>query len=119
MRVRTFCKTHRESHHDNSKLFALAGLILTLTLPSALLAGSVNGADWYSVEPGKTTNQIEQVIALDSSVARTGIGVDWHDGGEMMFMKPVTELSLRERTFFSFRHDQQGEWRQVQKQKAV
>jgi len=70
------------------KLFALAGLILTLTLPSALLAGSVNGADWYSVEPGKTTNQIEQVIALDSSVARTGIGVDWHDGGEMMFMKP-------------------------------
>lgn len=69
-----------------SKLIAIAGLILTLTLPSALI-GSVNGTDWYSAESGNTTNRLERVIPSNSAVARSRIGVDWYDGGEVILLK--------------------------------
>ena len=71
-----------------SKFIAIAGLILTLAFPSALLAGSVNGTDWYSEEQGEATNRLERVIPSNPAVARSGIGVDWYyDGGEVTFVK--------------------------------
>ncbi len=69
------------------KFIATAGLILTLALPSALLAGSVSGTDWYSTETGKTTNQIEQVMPVDSAIAQSGIGMDWYDDGDVALVK--------------------------------
>lgn len=72
------------------KIIATAALILTFSIPSALWAESVNGADWYSMESDKTTNQIDQVTRSDSNVTKLGIGVDWHDGDSFTYVKHDT-----------------------------
>lgn len=77
------------------KFLAIAGLILTMALPSSLLAGAVNGADWYSTETGKTINQIKQVMLMDSAIARVDIGMDWYDGGDVALVKH----SINDRSF--------------------
>lgn len=77
------------------KIIAIVGLILSLALPSALLAGSVNGSDWYSTERGQTTNQIEQVMPVDSAIAQSGIGMDWFDVDNV----PLMEHAVGEPSF--------------------
>jgi len=77
------------------KFIALAGLILTLALPVALMAGGVNGSDWYSTEAGKTTNKIELPIPYSTAVARSTIGMDWYDESDII----MTKRSISDRSF--------------------
>lgn len=58
--------------------FTLIGFLLVLALPSAVLAGSASGMDWYSEGTVNTTNSIEQVIPASSAVAEAEIGLDWY-----------------------------------------
>jgi len=60
------------------KIVTIIGFLLVLALPSAVLAGSVSGMDWYSEGTVNTSNSIEQVIPAGAAVAEAGIGLDWY-----------------------------------------
>ena len=65
------------------KIIVFVGLILALTLPGALMAGSVKGMDWYSMETGNTTNTIERVIPSNLTAERSTSGMDWYSGSDV------------------------------------
>ena len=60
------------------KIIVLVGLISILAFPGALMAGSVKGMDWYSMETGKPTNTIERVIPSNLTAERSTSGMDWY-----------------------------------------
>jgi len=79
---RVGCKM--EDAMTTHKIILLAGIILSLALPGVVLAGAVNGADWYSTGSGQTTNAIEMVLPASPTVAATGVGMDWYSGDRLI-----------------------------------